>query len=225
LISVGEELFDKVASWHQDTPHTLVHDGIGSDEIIMPRQPAADVVNQVVVLGSLSPRKGWRDLIDALVTMEQSGATDFPEFVFVGHHHGLDPATELGLSRLTRCQVRFVGVIQDFREFVQDFPLAIHPSRSESFGMAAIETVAAGVPLLAGATGLIPAFIPSPQFLFEPSNLTDLVSKLKCLLGTSPGGLQQSFKLETGQEIIARSFTLDRTVAQLTEIYDRLLKQ
>jgi glycosyltransferase involved in cell wall biosynthesis len=224
LISVGEELFDKVSAWHLTSPHSLVHDGIGSEDIVRPRETATEVLDQIVVLGSLCQRKGWHDLVEALATLEQSGTTEFPKFVFVGHHHGLDPVRELGLTRLAHCHFEFPGVIENFHEFVQGFPLAIHPSRSESFGMAAIETVAAGVPLLAGATGLIPAFIPNPQFLFEPGNVTDLASKLRSLLGISPTRLLQCSELDTAQEIIARSFTLDRTVAQLIDIYGGVLE-
>jgi glycosyltransferase involved in cell wall biosynthesis len=224
MICVGDDLFNKVAQWNQGTPQILVHNGIGTDEVISPRQPVAEAVERVLVLGSLSPRKGWHDLIDSLVLLEQAGLRNLPEFVFIGHHHGLDPVTELGLSRLSHCKTSFVGVIEEFRDYVQAFPLAVHPSRSESFGMAAIETVAAGVPLLAAATGVIPSFIPSPQFLCEPGNVADLSSKLEFLLDASPARLQRIFDMQAGQDVIRRSFMIDRTAAQLKEIYGRVLK-
>ncbi len=222
LISVGEPIFGNVELWNRGAPHRLVHDGISLAELLPPPSPAARL-ERVAVIGSLAPRKGWQDLVEALVLMEERGRTNFPRLEFIGDTLGQDPLAVLDLGRLRHCEVEFTGSVADFAARVRGFPLAVHPSRSESFGMAAIETVAAGVPLLAGATGLIPQFVPSRQFLFPPGNVGELAAGLGKIWEDPPAEIQRSFDLPAAQRTIAAEFTLERTIAKMVEIYDLLL--
>ena len=222
LISVGAPIFDKVRQWHRGAPHRLVHDGICREELMEPPQPERRL-ERVAVIGSLSPRKGWRDLVDALAKLESHGRTVFPRFVFIGDTLGQDPREALETGRLVHCRTEFSGSVSDFAERVRGFPLAIHPSRSESFGMAALETVAAGVPLLAAETGLIPKFVPNQEFLFPPENVEALAAGLASMLDTDPEKILQDFNWSGAHDIISKEFTLDRTTNRMMEIYDLLL--
>jgi alpha-1,3-rhamnosyl/mannosyltransferase len=57
----------------------------------------------------------------------------------------------------------------------------VHPSRHESFGLAPVEVLAAGVPLLCSRTGAIAEIQDDGQFLFEPGDITGLADRLAAL--------------------------------------------
>lgn len=222
LISVGAPIFDKVGQWHSGAPHHLVHDGICREELLEP-PPPEERLECVAVIGSLAPRKGWRDLVDALVLLERGGRTGFPRLIFIGDTLGADPHAILETGRLRQCKVEFAGSVADFTRMVRGFSLAIHPSRSESFGMAAIEVVAAGVPLLAAETGMIPAFVSNGWFLFSQGDVEALAGRIDALFDLPPAEIQEKFDLATARHRIASDFTLDRTIDRMLEIYDLLL--
>jgi len=225
LIAVGDELFNKVRPWLAgQRPLTLVHNGVTEEEILTPSSQPSEPMDRLLVLGSIIPRKGWQDLVEALLSLESRlPPGSLPEVHFVGDLLGHDPATTLGTERLRRFKVSFLGVDANYRERLRQYALAVHPSRSESFGMAALECVAAGVPLLAASTGLIPEFILREGFLFTPQDVPELVSKLEALLKQRLSDIQASFAFDEAHSHIRDRFSTPGTVRKLKKIYQGLL--
>ena len=88
--------------------------------------------------------------------------------------------------------------------------------------MAAIEVLAAGVPLLSTRTGVIEQVIGQPDILFPPSLPEHLAATLKHVLqhwGEIDLGVEQS------QAKIRERFLIDKTVTELDSLYDRLLAE
>jgi glycosyltransferase involved in cell wall biosynthesis len=104
---------------------------------------------------------------------------------------------------------------------VRGYDLVINPSRMETFGMAAIEVLAAGVPLLSSRTGVMEQVQDAEEMLFAPARPDQLAFALKHLLQEWP-------RIDLGvvgcQENIRRRFLIDKTVDRLTAAYDRLLR-
>jgi glycosyltransferase involved in cell wall biosynthesis len=223
LIAVGEDLYERVRRWAGDVPVSLVYNGVTDDEILPPAA-APPVLGAVLVLGSLSPRKGWQDMVEALSALENRlpREQELPEIHFLGDLLGEDPSKALGLERLGRFRVKFLGVTSAYRETLRNYPLSIHPSRSESFGMAALECVAAGVPLLSASAGMIPAFTPCGDFLYEPGDAAGLAEKLGKLLQQDPEGLVTAFRFPEAETIIREKFSTGGTVMRLAEVYYRV---
>lgn len=226
LIAVGDELFRKVSPWLAQgrPPLALVHNGVTEEEILPPAPSGTAVLDRVLVLGSIIPRKGWQDLVEALLLLEKKlPEGPLPEFHFLGDLLGKDPAEVLQTRRLQRFNVRFLGTDKNYRDRLRSYPLAVHPSRSESFGMAALECVAAGVPLLAAGAGLIPEFIPEAAFLYPPQDVEALASRLEVLLARSPNRLCEEFEFEEAHPTIRHRFATAATVARIQAIYQTLL--
>lgn len=224
LIAVGSDLFDKVRPWVGGKPLSLVHNGVTAEEILPLRSRPAEVLERVLVLGSIIPRKGWQDLVEALLLLEERlPAGPLPELHFLGDLLGKDPVEVLGTGRLRRFRVRFLGVAENYRERLLEYAFAVHPSRSESFGMAALECVAAGVPLLAAATGLIPDFVRKDGFLFPPAEVGILADRLEHCLGLTAEALAQAFDPGAAQAVVRERFSTDGTVRKLQAIYQGLL--
>lgn len=225
VTAVGNKLYDRVSEWLSSSRLTLVYDGISDDEIIQMPPTSLARVDKIVVLGSISPRKGWQDLIEALLLIESTLPNEpLPEFHFLGDCGAPNELQRLlpKIVELKRIEVKFIGVTENYREHLVKYSLALHPSRSESFGMAALECVATGVPLIAGETGMIPNFIPNREFLHKTSKPKDLANKLLPLIKKSPKDLYESFNFPVALEAIRSSFSTRSTIKKLKGIYSNL---
>lgn len=225
LIAVGDDLFNKVRPWISgQRPLTLVHNGVKEEEILPPIPWAAEPPARILVLGSIIPRKGWQDLVEALLLLESRlPAGPLPKIDFLGDLLDSEPTAVLETSRLKRFEVTFLGVREDYRACLRQYALAIHPSRSESFGMAALECVAAGVPLLAAATGLIPEFIPEGSFLFPPQQPETLALHLEARFQQTMPAITADFRFEDAHAIVRERFSTPGTVRKIRNIYAGLL--
>ncbi len=166
----------------------------------------------------------WQDLVEALLLLESRlPPGPVPEIHFLGDLLDQDPATTLATARLQRFRVSFLGVVKAYRDCLRTYTLAVHPSRSESFGMAALECVAAGVPLLAVESGVIPEFIPREAFLCPPQQPTAMADRLEALLKLDASTLASAFGFEEAQAVIKDRFATPGTVRKLKNIYSGLL--
>jgi glycosyltransferase involved in cell wall biosynthesis len=111
----------------------------------------------LVTVGALQPRKNLGYLFEVLAVAAQRGRRysltvigDGPDRVGLQRRAG-----ELGVSE----QVNFLGYRRDPRELLARHRLYCHTATMESFGIAPLEAMAEGVPVLAGRVGGIPEFL------------------------------------------------------------------
>jgi glycosyltransferase involved in cell wall biosynthesis len=221
VAAVGEELQTKAQAWDPRHKIELIHDGISADEFAPPQAKPARAPDRVLVIGSHLDWKGWADLTEALFRLEQTGALLPIQFDFTG----LPPdagENDLQLTRLASTRCHFLGRTDEFRSLMLGYDLVINPSRMESFGMAAIEVLAAGVPLLSSRTGVIGEVQERPEMLFPPGRPNALAASLQNLLSRWS---EIDFGVARAQENIRRKFLVDHTVTRLATVYDRLLNK
>ncbi|HPR78270.1 MAG TPA: glycosyltransferase family 4 protein [Candidatus Limiplasma sp.] len=219
VVAVGHDLHQKVCGWRSSQPPQLIENGVAATEISSPIKLASTFPSSVVVPGTTKPRKGWRDLVDALVLLEKQGRGTDIEFVLLGNDYGQNVMGTVGAARLKIFRIRHLPLSIDFKKNVSTFTFAVHPTRAESFGMALVEMLAAGVPVLTSCTGIAPRIVTSPRFLFEPQNSVDMAEKLGSLMADFSGADQMVMH---AQEIIRNQYCVTRTAAQYMNIYARL---
>lgn len=177
LYAVGKELQQAAGEWTGGRDVHLYREGLAEEEFMPPKPRPENFPGQVLIAGSEVPRKGWADWVAALDRLETADPSFRLDCDFTGTQP--DPArNDLRLSQQRRSQFRFLGRVENFRELVWQYDLVIHPSRHESFGLAPIEVLAAGVPLLCSRTGAISEVQDDDRFLFEPGNTAELATKL-----------------------------------------------
>ena len=220
VVAVGEKLHQRICDWGQSLNIALIENGVNDAEIIPPAGNIRRFPSTVLVPGSIPEFKGWRDLVDALVLLEERGAGAAVEFQLLGNNNGLDVAEAVGSARLKTFRIRHIPLTNDFRKTACAYPFAIHPSRSESFGMALLEVLAAGVPVLTSRTGVAERVVTDSRFLFEPSNPVDLAEKLASLMSDFSGADQV---VRRAQEIIRKQYCVSRTAAQYMELYQSVM--
>jgi glycosyltransferase involved in cell wall biosynthesis len=218
IAAVGDELRDRVRGWDPGREIRLIPDGIEAGEFAPPRPRAATFPRRILVIGSPLDWKGWADFVEALVRWEATGGLPDLACDFTGVQP--DPAkNNLKLERMRRTRCTFLGRVERFPELVQGYDLAVNPTRMESFGMAAVEVVALGVPLLSSRTGIIEQVIEQPEFLFPPKDPPALADALRNLHDRWD---RLVFDAEGCQRNIRAKFLVDRAVTKLTQEYRRL---
>jgi glycosyltransferase involved in cell wall biosynthesis len=112
-------------------------------------------------------------------------------------------------------EVRFVGHVDDAQlaELRVGAAIALAPSRSaETFGLAAAEALAAGLPVAASRVGALPELI-DEQGLVPPGDVDALALAIARLAGDRAAG-------ERGLERVRALCAPDRVAASLASIYD-----
>lgn len=129
-------------------------------------------------------------------------------------------AEELGISS----RVRFLGAQGGIERLVPCADLFVLPSLFESFGLAALEAMAAGVPVLASDAGGLPEVIENGN-----TGVLCKVGDVDCLAASMAEMLLDRPKLkamgERAREVATTRFTLDRILPQYEAIYERVLAE
>lgn len=211
VFTVGDELQALVKQLGTGQPILPYYEGLANDEFMPVKPKPAGFPTRVLVAGSEVARKGWADWIKALNHLEAADESFCLDCDFTGPVPDVS-RNDCQLDRQRRSQFRFLGRVEEFRELVRDYDLVIHPSRHESFGLAPIEVLAAGVPLLCSRTGSIMQVQEDTDWLFEPGNVADLVDTLGRLRSSWPsanpavGVLQQRIRSRFSASDMAHAF-------------------
>ena len=186
-------------------PRTLlIHDGLEPQEFLPPKPPPEKFPQRILVLGSAVQWKGWGDAVEL--------AANFPrvKFSFTGVNPGV----------AERPNLEFLGRVEAFRDLVRGHDLALNPTWHESFGMAALEVLAAGVPLLSTRSGVIEQVIHDERYLAKPRDVGEMRDKL---LAISAGWPASALDVAACQARIRERFLVERAAQRLRKAYGGLL--
>jgi glycosyltransferase involved in cell wall biosynthesis len=189
----------------------VVHNGIdlaafgaGSNSPL-PRQ-----TRLVACVANLLPGKGQDVLIRAAALL--------PPDVQValagrGPHEGKlrELARDLGVLG----RIRFLGYVHQVSAVYREARICVVPSLWEGFGMAAVEAMASGVPVVASRTPGLAEVVGDAGLLFEAGNPSELAGKIAQLLKSEELWAEQRRK---GIER-AEKFSVDRMAEEYCRIY------
>ncbi|MCW5675928.1 MAG: glycosyltransferase family 4 protein [Xanthobacteraceae bacterium] len=218
--AIGDELAARVQAWEPSKKVHVAYDGVFGDEFLPPQEKPAQAPSRILAIGSPLAWKGWADLVEALAILEQQGKLPKLQMDFTGAMPAVGD-NDLKLSRLENVQCSFLGRVEKFRELVREYDLVINPSRMETFGMAAVEVLAAGVPLLSSRTGVIEDVHTNPAMLFEAANPASLAQALR---GVLEGWSGMDFGVTPAQRNIRRKFMIDHAAAALDASFNALVR-
>jgi glycosyltransferase involved in cell wall biosynthesis len=172
-------------------------------------------------VGRLTAAKGYPDLVRAfqIVTQEIPQAC----LIIVGKGKleaelkGL--AVELGISE----KVQFTGVCSDIPKLLNAFDLFAFSSHWEGMPNALMEAMAAGLPCVATRVSAAPELIDDGVhgLLVPPQAPAQLANGILKLLDDAP--LRKRLAV-AGRERIQTEFTLEKTAAQTTALYEKCRK-
>ncbi len=141
--------------------------------------------------------------------------------VFVGDGPERPAAEELVRQLGLTPDVRFLGKVDVVSDLLRCADLFLLPSASESFGLAALEAMACGVPVVASNVGGLPEVVEDgiTGALVEVGDLDEMSRRAVALLG-DPDRLRATRQAAVRS---AEKFSADRVVPMYEELYRRVL--
>lgn len=177
----------------------------------------------VLLLGvaQLSRRKGFDVLLDALAAAPPAGpwrlvlAGDGPERPALAEQVG-----RLGLAE----RVTLPGPRDDVPALLAAADLFVMPSRAEGLGVAALEAMAAGRPVLASAVGGLADVVVDGEtgWLVPPEDAAELGAALAAAVGD---GAERVRRGTAGAARVAERFSAAGMVAAYRALYDEILAE
>lgn len=163
-------------------------------------------------VGRLHASKG----IDLLVKAFRTAAPRHAALALVG-----EGPLEAELRRLAQgdARIHFLGGRGDIRNLLPAMDLFVSPSREESFGLAILEAMHAGLPIIATqAPGPMEVLAGQPAELVPLNDLPALSQSMQRRLGQLHGMPRQSVVYDL------QRFDRDQSVARVMDFYDELLQ-
>jgi D-inositol-3-phosphate glycosyltransferase len=219
-----QELYDVPAERIQLVPPGVVHaffspgDRRGAQRALGLHDDGRPVL---LFVGRIQPLKGVDVAISALAEVEHADA----ELLIVGGPSGPDGATEAAKARLLADElgvahrIRWVDPQPHYRlaSYYRAADVCVVPSRSESFGLVALEAAACGVPVVAAAVGGLRTLVEHGRtgFLVEdrdPARFAEHIDRVLHDFATAAA-------MGDAAAAYARGFTWSTTAARLRRLY------
>ena len=184
-------------------------------------QSRTDKRDAVIGSGSrLAPIKGISHLVRAFALLH----AEFPKARLEIAGDGPDRSTiaELVTSLGLNDHVTLLGWKFDFTSVLARWDIFALPSLEEGFGIAALEAMAAGLPVVASAVGGLPEIVQDGKtgWLVPPANPEKLAERLRALLLSPQNRMSMG---NEGQARVRDHFSEERMVAEVAELYDGLI--
>jgi glycosyltransferase involved in cell wall biosynthesis len=200
------------------TPRVVYHGIEPREEITRPR-----IVSQPTMLGVASrlvPIKGIVYLIRALALLRRDLEGIRLEIAGAGPDQAAlqQEVCTLGLDDI----VAFVGWQPDIWPWLGRWDILVQPSLAEGFGMAALEAMAAGLPVVASSVGGLPELIEDGRtgYVVPPGDPATLAARLRHLV--LHADLREAMGA-AGRARVRQHFSPQRMAAEIAAVYDRLL--
>ena len=173
----------------------------------------------VMHISNFRPVKRVRDVVQIFARIAASVAA---RLVFVGDGPDRSDAAYEAEALGIRDKVIFLGKQDSVAEILSCADLFLLPSASESFGLSALEAMAAGVPVVAARTGGLPALV--------EDGVTGSLAPVGDIEAMAAAGLEILRDAETwrrmseaSREVAVQRFGVDRVVPQYERYYERVL--
>lgn len=176
----------------------------------------------MLYVGGIDPRKNIFFLLSVLQALKQCMPSAVcPVLVMIGRYQ-----TELEFPKLSRWikelglegDVILPGFVSDalLPEYYHAASLTLFPSLYEGFGFPVLESMACGVPVVAGNNSSIPEVVGSSQPMVQTGNLEQWVLEIRSLLSSS------ALQIERGRlgERRAGEFSWRKTAELTLEAYE-----
>jgi glycosyltransferase involved in cell wall biosynthesis len=204
----------------RDCPWQVIYNGIPT-LFFQPREWPIPPTNlpYLLAIGSLTREKGIEILIEALAKLRR----DYPNLSLCLLGDG--PLRDALKRRVAEMElnnwVHFVGIVEDVRPWLKHCALLAVPSLSEGMGLAAVEAMAMGRPVVASAVGgLLEVVVDGETGRFaRPGDADHLAEQVDALL-RAPGECTRLG--DNGCERAKQYFSIDRSIAELQNLYEHL---
>jgi glycosyltransferase involved in cell wall biosynthesis len=136
-------------------------------------------------IGYTAEFTGWKEhhvLLDAFAILAKE--REDLHLLLVGTGHLFDATRKSIRNLFCKDRIHFVGPRRDACRLLSSVDVYAHVSNGEAFGIAVVEAMLAGVPVVASCAGALPEYVQNGKtgILFRTSDPVDLAEKIESLL-------------------------------------------
>lgn len=210
-----------VASRVVDGRARVIYAGIDAPSADSP-SPSHGASSEIILgtAGRLIALKGIEYLLQAAAALQ----SEFPgirvEIAGAGPQREKleETVAQIGLAG----RVKFLGWVDDVQWVLPRWDVFVMPSLEEGFPIAALDAMAAGLPVIASSVGGIPELVVDGEtgWLVPPADVATLVSRLRPLLCDPE---QRQSMGAAGRDRVRDHFSLVQMTQDFTQLYDELV--
>ena len=175
----------------------------------------------MVHVSNLRDVKSPIDVLKIFYGLHQANVKDF-ELWIIGEGPMEVEMRQWCMDHRIKDRVKFMGVRSNIGKLLASCYMMILPSKSESFGLSALEAMACGVPVIASRAGGLPEVIKDgvSGILFEPGNVDDAIEKALALIN-NPKKLAAMKKACLEQSKV--KFDYNKVISEYKDLYHSVL--
>lgn len=210
----------------------LIHNGIDVDrfgkgrEEVTGHQQGTKKKLRVGMMGHIAPIKGQEDFVRAAAVV--INRRDDVEFIIAGEDKSRAGANRQSVEKLIDelhlgQHVRLIGWVEDVARLLPTFDLFVSPSRSEPFGLAIVEAMAAAVPVVATMSEGAQEIIEDNQTgrLIPVGNVEALTQAIDELLSDP---VERSRLVNNAGSAVRQNFSVEKMSSATEQVYREVLK-
>ena len=174
-----------------------------------------DLPPDALVLCFTAEFVGWKDHATLLKAFAQLDSQLNAHLLLIGTGQLIDHMKQLAEQLHCAQRIRFAGARRDARRLLGLVDIYVHPSRGEGLGLAVVEAMLAGKPVIAAREGALPEYVIDGRtgLLFEPGDADDLQARIE-QMAMDPGRAQQLAR--AGRELCLELFAPPRFAEELS---------
>jgi glycosyltransferase involved in cell wall biosynthesis len=168
----------------------------------------------VSMVSSFSGAKDQASLVKALAVLPEN-----VQLILAGIGDEQTKVENLAENLGVRHRIDFQGFVDDPRQIYLKCHIGVQSSHWEGFGLAAVEAMASGLPVIASDVEGLNSVMPGAEFLFPPGDAQSLAAKIQLFLDDE--ALRQASAKRCREW--AQQYDIESHANGLRKIYDRYL--
>jgi glycosyltransferase involved in cell wall biosynthesis len=209
----------------------LIHNGIDVDRFAKGREVTRGVQStneklRVGMIGHIAPIKGQEDFIRAAAVI--CNRRDDVEFVIAGEDKSRTGANRRSAEKVIdelnlHQRIRLIGWVDEVAKLLPSLDLFVSPSRSEPFGLAIVEAMAAGVPVVATMSEGAQEIIDDNQ-TGRLTPIGDVEALAKAIDGLLSDSEERSRLVKNARTAVRENFSMERMLSATEQVYREALE-
>lgn len=228
IISISQKTQENLLAWLSPRKNDLnkfvvVENGINIDRFVdaLPYKKKEicnefdDDTKLICMIGSFSEQKDQSTLIKAMQDLPKN-----IQLLLIGEGPLKQENENLAKKIKVKNRVHFLGFRNDVDRILKTVDIVVLSSNWEGFGLAAVEGMAAGKPVITSRVDGLQQVIGNPKLLFEKRNTKELVKIIQRLLNDK----KEYKKSANFCSERSHAYDIKRMVERYIEVYKRLIK-